>query len=143
MEKTFDTSGVSMMPDRKKKLTEKGASPQIPIPNYNETATDALGRRLISHREAGAPKKDKYVGLFYLIWTDSVHGFSTNYDVTKAYACDPENPSLGKHGDFCWWAEPETGYHAIRIEYANLGGNNPMLSMSGSWELYHSERKTP
>ena len=111
MEKTFDTSGVSMMPDRKKKLTEKGASPQIPIPNWNETATDALGRRLISHREAGAPKKDKYVGLFYLIWTDSVHGFSTNYDVTKAYACDPENPSLGKHGDFCWWAEPETGYH--------------------------------
>jgi hypothetical protein len=27
-------------------LTEKGASPALPIPNHNETATDALGRRL-------------------------------------------------------------------------------------------------
>ena len=92
-------------------LTEKGASPQILIPNGGETATDALGRRLVTPSEAGLPKKDKYVGLFYLIWTDSLHGFHTDYDVTKAYACDPENPSLGKHGDFCWWAEPETGYH--------------------------------
>ena len=49
--------------------------------------------------------------MFYLIWTDSIHSFSTDYDVTKAYACDPENPSLGEHGSFCWWAEPETGYH--------------------------------
>ena len=92
-------------------LTEKGASPQILIPNGGETATDALGRRLVSPAEAGMPKKDKYVGLFYLIWTDSQIGFHTDYDVTKAYACDPEHPSLGRHGDFCWWAEPETGYH--------------------------------
>lgn len=96
---------------KKQILTEKGASPQILIPNHNETATDALGRKLVTYQEAGLPKKDKYVGLFYLIWTDSVHGFRTNYDVTKAYACNPENPSLGKHGDFCWWAESETGYH--------------------------------
>ncbi|MBO5042702.1 MAG: hypothetical protein J6D87_07035 [Clostridia bacterium] len=96
---------------KKQILTEKGASPQILIPNHNETATDALGRKLVTHKEAGFPKKDKYVGLFYLIWTDSVHGFSTDYDVTKAYACDPEKPSLGNHGAFCWWAEPETGYH--------------------------------
>lgn len=99
------------VPYEKQRLTEKGASPALPIPNHNETATDALGRRLVSHKEAGPPKKDKYVGLFYLIWTDSVHGFSTDYDVTKAYACDPESPSLGRLGSFCWWAEPETGYH--------------------------------
>ena len=96
---------------KKQILTEKGASPQILIPNHNETAIDALGRKLVTHKEAGYPKKDKYVGLFYLNWTDSIHGFSTDYDVTKAYACDPENPSLGEHGSFCWWAEPETGYH--------------------------------
>lgn len=95
----------------KQVLTEKGASPQILIPNYNETATDALGRKLVTHQEAGMPKKDKYVGLFYLIWTDSEIGFSTDYDVTKAYACDPEHPALGTRGSFCWWAEPETGYH--------------------------------
>ncbi len=96
---------------KKQILTAKGASPQILIPNYNETATDALGRKLVTHKEAGYPKKDKYVGLFYLIWTDSEIGFSTDYDVTKAYACNPEHPSLGEHGSFCWWAEPETGYH--------------------------------
>lgn len=96
---------------KKQILTEKGASPQILIPNYNETATDALGRKLVTYKEAGLPKKDKYVGLFYLIWTDSVDGFKSNLDVTKAYACNPENPELGGHGTFCWWAEPETGYH--------------------------------
>lgn len=35
----------------------------------------------------------------------------SHVDVTKAYACNPENPTLGTHGTFCWWAEPETGYH--------------------------------
>ena len=49
---------------KKQILTEKGASPQILILNHNETATDALGRRLVTHQEAGFPKKDKYVGLF-------------------------------------------------------------------------------
>src|SRR5690606_2792307 len=31
-------------------------------------ATDALGRRVASHTEAGNPKSDKYVGLFYWTW---------------------------------------------------------------------------
>lgn len=31
--------------------------------------------------------------------------------MTKAYACDPDNPKLGNYGTFCWWAESETGYH--------------------------------
>ena len=106
-------SALSFVPasPEKQVLTEKGASPQILIPNYNETATDALGRTLVTHKEAGLPKKDKYVGLFYLIWTDSAEGFSTKVDVTKSYACDPEHPYLSSHGTFCWWAEPETGYH--------------------------------
>ena len=73
---------VPASPDRQV-LTEKGASPQILIPTYNETATDALGRTLASHKEAGLPKKDKYVGLFYLIWTDSKEGFDSNIDVTS------------------------------------------------------------
>lgn len=46
-------------------LTEKGHSPQIIIRNYNETATDALGRELPTSAEAGLPKEGKYVGLFY------------------------------------------------------------------------------
>lgn len=116
MKKICHTANESLLPfvpasPEKQTLTEKGASPQILIPNYNETATDALGRTLVTHREAGLPKKDKYVGLFYLIWTDSAEGFTSNIDVTKAYACDPEKPNLGSRGIFCWWSEPETGYH--------------------------------
>ena len=38
-------------------LTEKGHSPQILIRNYNETATDALGRVLPTSSEAGLPKE--------------------------------------------------------------------------------------
>ena len=34
------------VPCEKRRLTDKGASPALPIPNHNETATDALGRRL-------------------------------------------------------------------------------------------------
>ena len=109
-QKKHTLSFVPASPERQV-LTEKGASPQILIPTYNETATDALGRTLASHKEAGLPKKDKYVGLFYLIWTDSQEGFDSNIDVTKAYACDPDTPYLGSYGTFCWWGEPETGYH--------------------------------
>lgn len=92
MEMTYDTQKQGLLPfvpasPEKQVLTETGASPQVLIPNYNETATDALGRTLVTCKEAGLPKKDKYVGLFYLIWTDSAEGFTSNIDVTKAYAC--------------------------------------------------------
>ena len=50
-------------------LTEDGHSPQIVIRNYNETATDALGRTLLTSEEVGLPKENRYVGIFYSIWT--------------------------------------------------------------------------
>ena len=116
MKKICYASSESSLPfvpasPEKQVLTERGASPQVLISNYNETATDALGRTLVTYKEAGLPKKDKYVGLFYLIWTDSAEGFTSNIDVTRAYACNPDAPYLGSHGTFCWWSEPETGYH--------------------------------
>ncbi len=89
-------------------LTEKGHSPQIIIRNYNETATDALGRVLPTSAEAGLPKEGKYVGLFYLLWTT---GFNSTTDNSKVLAVDPYDPDFGPKNGFCWWSEPETGYH--------------------------------
>ena len=89
-------------------LTEKGASPQILITNYNEAATDALGRKLPTSEEAGFPKEGKYVGLFYLIWTT---GATCDNDNAKSLAVNPYKPDFGPRWSFCWWSEPETGYH--------------------------------
>ena len=89
-------------------LTEKGHSPQILIRNYNETATDALGRVLPTSEEAGLPKEGKYVGLFYSLWTV---GSLCSEDNSKVMARNPYNPDFGARWQFCWWAEPETGYH--------------------------------
>ena len=92
-------------------LTSTGASPQILIENYNETAIDALGRHLPTSEEAGLPKEDKYVGLFYFLahGIDGSHN-NSNLDVTKLYAVNPSDPQL-QSGRFHWWCEPETGYH--------------------------------
>ena len=92
----------------KQVLTEDGKSPQIIVTNYNETATDALGRRLPTSDEVGLPKKDKYVGLFYSLWTSEI---SAPVDVTKALANNPARPDFGPKWGFCFWGEPETGYH--------------------------------
>ncbi len=89
-------------------LTDKGASPQILITNYNETATDALGRTLPTSEEAGLPKEGKYVGLFYSLWTA---GATCDVDNAKAVASNPAKPDFGPRWGFCWWSEPETGYH--------------------------------
>ncbi|MBR6933888.1 MAG: hypothetical protein IKH41_00180 [Clostridia bacterium] len=89
-------------------LTKEGRSPQIIITNYNETATDALGRKLPASDEVGLPKEGKYVGLFYSLWTSEI---SAPVDVTKALALDPVNTDYGSRWGFCFWSEPETGYH--------------------------------
>jgi hypothetical protein len=48
---------------------------------YSDTwmATDQLGRNLPSVREAGLPRKDKTVGLFYYIW-HGIHGYDVHKD---------------------------------------------------------------
>ena len=92
----------------KQVLTKDGKSPQIIVTNYNETATDALGRKLPTSDEVGLPKKDRYVGLFYSLWTAEI---SAPVDVTKALANNPAKTDFGTKWGFCFWGEPETGYH--------------------------------
>ena len=89
-------------------LTEDGKSPQILITNYNETAIDALGRVLPTSEETGLPKENRYVGLFYSLWTSDIVAAIDN---SKALHSNPYAPNFGARWNFCFWAEPETGYH--------------------------------
>ena len=94
----------------KQVLTAGGNSPQIQIPTYNEVAVDALGRSLPDYDQVGGPKENKYVGVFYFLWT-SDSNLHTSLDNTKLIAQNPGAPKLGGKNVYHWWAEPETGYH--------------------------------
>ena len=108
VKKSIDQLSFTPASPGKQVLTEKGRSPQIIITNYNETATDALGRTLPTSDEVGLPKKDKYVGLFYSLWTSEIQA---PVDVSKVLAQNPDDPDYGARAGFCFWSEPETGYH--------------------------------
>ena len=70
-------------------------------------ATDALGRKLPVGGEVRAPRKDRFVGVFYFVW-HGLHGVPGPYDLSKITA-EP-NPKFGGVGEFHWWGEPEIGY---------------------------------
>lgn len=80
------------------------------------TATDALGRTLWGHGQAGPPRPDKFVGAFYFLWMGQ-HGTDGPYDISKVLARDPQaltNPSSplwGPQGKFHFWGEPLFGYY--------------------------------
>jgi len=74
-------------------------------------ATDALDRTLPDYNDCGAPKYDKYVGLFYFIWMGE-HGTDYGpFDVTKILAANPSNPQWGPEDTWHFWGEPEAGYY--------------------------------
>ena len=84
-------------------------------------AMDALGRKLPLPEEVGAPKSDKFVGIFYFLclneqgnkcpYTDGP------YDVSKILAKDPDalkksdSPLWGPIGLGHYWGEPLYGYY--------------------------------
>ncbi len=106
--KSIDLLEFKPASPEKQVLTKDGKSPQIIVGSYNETAIDALGRKLPTSEEVGLPKKGKYVGLFYSLWTAEI---SAPVDVTKVLANNPVKPDFGSRWGFCFWGEPETGYH--------------------------------
>ncbi len=94
-------------------ITERDAMPDT------WTATDGLGRVLPTNAEAGDPKSDKYVGLFY--WTWHVE-FSKNYSpINLQNICDQYPDAVTNHnhsvwnsiGSYygCFWNEPIYGYY--------------------------------
>lgn len=79
-------------------------------------ATDALGRKVATHAEAGPPRGDRFVGIFYFLW----HGAQVNggpYDISRIVRNDPEamrkktSPPWGPMHAMHHWGEPLFGYY--------------------------------
>lgn len=108
---------------------------------YSDTwvAVDALGRTVATYDEAGAPREDRELGMFYWNWhTNWPHG---PYDITKILAEDPDamddgdNPLWGPHGHPHHWGESIFGYYLSQDEYV-LRKHAQMLSDAGVDAIY-------
>ena len=62
-------------------LLAAGTVAAEPWDTFSDTwvATDALGRKLPEAKEVGAPRKDRFVGVFYYLW-HGAHGYAINSD---------------------------------------------------------------
>ncbi len=87
-------------------------------------ATDALGRALPTSAQTPAPRKDRFVGIFYFLWLGE-HSRGI-YDNSKLLAENPADPKYGPAGAFHHWGQPLLGYYksddegVIRIHMAML-----------------------
>jgi hypothetical protein len=91
-----------------------GINPGVPWP-----ATDALGRELPLTAEVGPPKKDRFVGIFYLPWTGDEFSYGP-YDISKILADQPDmqtTPTFRHTGPkewhYAYWGEPLFGYYKL------------------------------
>ncbi len=74
-------------------------------------ATDALGRMQPVHKAVGAPRANKWVGIFYWTWHTPHPG---PYDVTKLLATAKEGTIEWPPNDGPYhWGEPELGYYRM------------------------------
>lgn len=90
-----------------------GAQPYTDGDLYADTwvATDALGRMQPGADEAGPPKKDRWVGIFY--WTWHIPGRGGPNDNTKILAGKQPGDTVDwpENGAPHFWGEPELGYY--------------------------------
>ena len=95
---------------------------QNPSPvNYGNglPATDGLGRKVATCQEAGAPKKDKYVAIFYWTWhqgnDDTTYHIKNISEIVRQYPeamKDYHHPAWGdKRPGFFFWEQPLLGYY--------------------------------
>jgi len=73
-------------------------------------AADALHRKLPTATEAGAPKPDRTVGMFYFNW-HAAFGTKQVHDISKILAANPTNPQWGPVQAAHYWGEPRFGYY--------------------------------
>lgn len=81
-------------------------------------ATDALGRSLPDEVEAGPPKPDRFVGIFYFLWLGQHDATQEGpFDVSKIMSAHPDalqnptSPPWGPMGHPHFWNEPLFGYY--------------------------------
>ncbi len=105
--------------------------------NFSDTwvATDGLGRMLPGAREAGPPRSDRTVGLFYFLWHGAhVHGGP--YDISTILRDDPaamqkpDSPRWGPLHVPHHWGESIFGYYRIQDD-AVLRKHAQMLADAG------------
>lgn len=86
--------------------------------------SDGLGRVLVQNEQAGDPKEDKQVGMFYFLW----HGDGTSpekWDLSKIVPNNPEvlndfdHPAWGGGGMY-YWGEPIYGYYRADDYWVHL-----------------------
>jgi hypothetical protein len=94
------------------------ARAQAPRDTFSDTwvATDSQGRTLPTAKDAGPPKANKTVGIFYFLWEQN-NPKDNVFDNTKLIAADPADPKYGGVSAFHWWAEPKLGYYAMDDPY--------------------------
>ncbi len=99
-------------------------------------ATDALGRSLPTHAEAGPPRADRTVGIFYFIWLGHHAQKGAPWDVTRILQQDPD--AMNKPDSPLWgpmfaahhWGESIFGYYRTDDPYV-LRKHAQMLSDAG------------
>jgi len=131
-------------------------SPQIVIENANWMATDDLGRKLPTYSDVGAPRSNRWVGLFYSPWFSPDAHWGPDYDVTEFLKAHPaawpwEAITKGGVTNPTWyWGEPLFGYYQSTDPWvlrkhlcmiANAGVDFLYLDYT-NLELYDSELKT-
>ncbi|MDR1170839.1 MAG: hypothetical protein LBL24_00135 [Bacteroidales bacterium] len=82
-------------------------------------ATDALGRKVATSDEAGVPKKDKYIAMFYWTWhqgdDDTAYQVKNITEIVRRYPeamNDYHHPAWGtRQPGFFFWEQPLLGYY--------------------------------
>ncbi len=98
--------------------TAEPNSPQVAISNADQVASDDLGRALPGYAEVGAPKPNRWVGMFYWQWHGDDRWLpSGQYDMSKYLQARPyfkdftANPPGGPNNPTFYWGEPIFGYY--------------------------------
>lgn len=125
-------------------------SPQLISNTKADTwvATDGIDRKLTIKTQDGQIRKDKFVGIFYMVW-QGAHGYDTNhrvkdeavaqklpsdtnspYDITKILAANPTNPQYGPIHAWHYWGEPYFGYYLADDEWV-IRKHGQMLADAG------------
>lgn len=116
----------------------RGAAQSVPRRDtFSDTwvATDALGRSLPTFQQAGPPRKDRFVGIFYFLWLGAF-GNSGLFDITQILHQDPNamtepsSPLWGPLGAPHYWGQPLLGYYRTDDEFV-LRKHAQMLSDAG------------
>lgn len=84
-------------------------------------ACDGLGRILPTYDKVGDLRPNKYIGIFYFLWTENQAGFKTGpYDNTKILAASGGNlinATWGPLYGFHHWGQPYLDYYLMDDEF--------------------------